>query len=121
MEEDIKILESYIEKINEGYCKDCNELCNMYGVPVEPPIRIAEAIQNLIARYKELKEAEEIERHNYQVAINETVPIYKVKSVLFDIEQALSFARTGRYRRDKIQCEILENVRDKLYKEFFED
>lgn len=56
MEEDIKILESYIEKINEGYCKDCNELCNMYGVPAEPPIRIAEAIQNLIARYKELEE-----------------------------------------------------------------
>ena len=54
-EEDIKILEDYIELIKKGYCEDCNELCNIYGTPTYPAKKISETIENLINRNKELK------------------------------------------------------------------
>lgn len=63
MEQDIKILENYIELINKGYCLDCNELCNIYSTPAFPPRAIALAIEKLIKerqldkeRIKELEE-----------------------------------------------------------------
>ena len=55
-EEDIKILEDYIELIKKGYCEDCNELCNIYGTPTYPAKKISEAIENLINRNKEIEE-----------------------------------------------------------------
>lgn len=56
MEQDIKILEDYIELIKKGYCEDCNELCNIYGAPTYPAKKISEANEHLIKAYKELEE-----------------------------------------------------------------
>ena len=53
MEEDIKILEDYIEVIKKGYCEDCNELCNIYGAPTYPAKKISEATEHLIKGYKD--------------------------------------------------------------------
>lgn len=59
----IDILEDYIELIEKGYCEDCNELCNISKTPVYPSKAVAQAISNLIAENKELKEFKEnIER-----------------------------------------------------------
>ena len=59
-EEDIKILEDYIELIKKGYCEDCNELCNIYGTPTYPAKKISEATEYLIKAYKELEEERQI-------------------------------------------------------------
>lgn len=56
IEEDIKILEDYIELIKKGYCEDCNELCNIYGTPTYPAKKISKALEHLIKAYKELEE-----------------------------------------------------------------
>ena len=111
MEEDIKTIEHIIEEykkldIIHSAKTPCSEIT---------------ALQNLIARYNELEEENKLYKLLSANIEKANKIISKAKKVILDIEQALSFARTGRYRRDKIQCEILENVRDKLYKEFFED
>lgn len=53
---DIEILEEYIELINKGYCDDCNELNCIDNFPHK---QIAQAIENLIQRNKELEEENE--------------------------------------------------------------
>lgn len=65
MEQDIKILEDYIELIKKGYCEDCNELCNIYGAPTYPAKKISEATEHLIKAYKELEEENKIIKGNY--------------------------------------------------------
>ena len=51
-----EILEDYIKLIKKGYCKDCNELCNIYGTPTYPSEKISQAIENILKERQQDKE-----------------------------------------------------------------
>lgn len=63
----IDILEDYINLIEKGYCEDCNELCNISTTPVYPSKSVAQAISNLLAKNKELKERNKRQQENLKI------------------------------------------------------
>ena len=98
MEEDIKILEDYIELIKKGYCEDCNELCNIYGAPTYPAKKISEATEHLIKGYKELeKDLHEMTISNnhkkenwiHKNCLNDYIPKSKIKEKIEELESKI--------------------------------
>ena len=113
MEEDIKILEEILNR----------DIEDTEGTKI-----MKKAIQNLIARNKELEErSDRINKQNieYRNTLEKlqknTIWKSKVKKIIDELEAVLSFGKTGKGTKIKIQCEILENVINKLHKELLEE
>lgn len=87
MEEDIKILEDYIKLIKKGYCLDCNELCNIYTAPVFPSGVVALSLENLIKRYRELKEREIWSTATINVLKRDFIQKSKIKEKIEELEE----------------------------------
>lgn len=113
MEQDIKILEDYIELIKKGYCEDCNELCNIYGTPTYPAKKISEATEHLIKAYKELEEKWYKDTHKLQNdldlanadKINNYIPVSLVEEkILNPMKEEHDKAIKGFIKRDIPQC-----------------
>lgn len=82
MEEDIKILEQYLNFMKE--------------VPVGENVCVLWAIENLIKGYKLEKLKNTIDEQSLQEALKDYIPKSKVKEKIKELEQIRSTALTGR-------------------------
>jgi len=120
MEEDIKILEEIVENYKDYFCENYEIIADM-----QLRLRDVEAIQNIIARYKELEEnlnyriryCYRLEKELYgENAVELTkledkyyIPKSKVKEKIKEWDESIKWANADdRYYAIKILKELLE-------------
>lgn len=102
-----KILNKYIELINKGYCRDCNELNCIDNFPQK---KIANAISNLQQENKILRENAE---HNDKVVDKVNWENRLLKGVIEEVRKCVNNSKISYLAMSKLPEDLLQ-ILDKV-------